>query len=103
MSSQTDQVRVIVIIHAKEGKKQELLDIFVPLVNPPRNREGNITYTFNSSIDDSNELMFDEVWENKEVYDKHYNNQESVNLRTKVQDLISKPLEYKLYKEITGP
>jgi quinol monooxygenase YgiN len=100
--NQSNQVRVIVLIHAKEGKKQELLDLFVPLVNPPRKRDGNVTYTFNMSIEDPNELLFDEVWESKEAYDKHYNNQESVDLRAKVQDLISKPLEYKLYKEITG-
>ncbi|MGD9535100.1 MAG: putative quinol monooxygenase [Candidatus Nitrosocosmicus sp.] len=102
MSNQSNQVRVIVLIHAKEGKKQELLELFVPLVNPPRKRDGNVTYTFNMSIEDPNELLFDEVWESKEAYDKHYNNQESVDLRAKVQDLISKPLEYKLYKEITG-
>jgi quinol monooxygenase YgiN len=103
MSSQNNQVRVIVLINAKEGKKQELLDLFMSLVNPPRNREGNVTYTFNSSIEDPNELLFDEVWESKEAYDKHYNNQESVDLRAKVQNLVSKPIEFKLYSEITGP
>jgi quinol monooxygenase YgiN len=103
MSSQNNQVRVIVLINAKEGKKQELLDLFMPLVNPPRKREGNVTYTFNSSIEDPNELLFDEVWESKEAYDKHYNNQESVDLRAKVQNLVSKPIEFKLYSEITGP
>ena len=103
MSSQSNQVRVIVLINAKEGKKQELLDLLIPLVNPPRKREGNVTYTFNKSIEDPNELLFDEVWESKEAYDKHYNNQESVDLRTKVQDLVSKPIEFRLYKEITGP
>ncbi len=103
MSSQSNQVRVIVLINAKEGKKQELLDLLMPLVNPPRKREGNVTYTFNKSIEDPNELLFDEVWESKEAYDKHYNNQESVNLRTKIQDLVSKPIEFKLYSEITGP
>lgn len=102
MSSQSNQVRVIVLINAKEGKKQELLDLFMPLVNPPRKREGNVTYTFNSSIEDPNELLFDEVWESKGAYDKHYNNQESVDLRAKVQDLVSKPIEFKLYSEITG-
>ena len=103
MSSQSNQVRVLVLINAKEGKRQELLDLFLPLVNPPRKREGNVTYTFNSSIDDPNELLFDEVWESKGAYDKHYNSQDSVNLRAKVQDLVSKPIEFKLYMEITGP
>lgn len=103
MSNQSNQVRVIVLINAKEGKKQELLDLFMPLVNPPRRREGNVTYTFNESIENPNELLFDEVWESKEAYDKHYNNQESVDLRAKIQDLVSKPIEFKLYSEIKGP
>lgn len=103
MSTQSNQVRVIVLINAKEGKKQELLDLLMPLINPPRKREGNISYTFNSSIEDSNELLFDEVWESKEAYDKHYNSQESVELRAKVQNLVSKPIEFKLFREITAP
>ena len=103
MSSQSNQLRVIVLINAKEGKKQELLDLFIPLVYPQRKREGNVTYTFNGSIEDPNELLFDEVWESKEAYDKHYNNQESVDLRAKVLDLVSKPIEFKLYREITSP
>lgn len=103
MSTQNNQVRVIVLINAKEDKKQEILDLLLPLVNPPRKRGGNISYTFNSSIDDPNEFLFDEVWESKEAYDKHYNNQESVDLRAKVQDLVSKPMEFKLFREFTGP
>jgi len=103
MSSQSNHLRVIVLINAKEGKKQELLDLFIPLVNPQRQREGNVTYTFNGSIQDPNELLFDEVWESKEAYDKHYNNQESVDLRAKVLDLVSKPIEFKLYRDFTGP
>ncbi|VFJ13171.1 putative quinol monooxygenase [Candidatus Nitrosocosmicus franklandus] len=102
MSTPNNQVRVIVLINAKEGKKQELLDLFMPLINPPRKREGNISYTFNSSIEDPNELLFDEVWESKEAYDKHYNSQESVELRAKVQNLVSKPIEFKLFREITA-
>ncbi|CAN5830842.1 hypothetical protein BH23THE1_BH23THE1_22330 [soil metagenome] len=74
----------------------------MPLVNPPRKREGNVTYTFNESIEGPNELLFDEVWESK-AYEKHYNNQESVDLKTKVQDLVSRLIEFKLYSEITGP
>ena len=101
MSSQSNRIRVIVLINAKEGKIKSHY-IFMLLVNPPRKREGNVTYTFNSSIEDPNELLFDEVWESKEAYDKHYNNQESVDLRAKVQDLVSKPIEFKLYSEITG-
>ena len=101
-NSESSQIRVIVLINAKEGKKQELLDLLVPLVDPPRKREGNLIYTFNSSIENPNELLFDEVWDSKDSYDKHYHSQESVALRSKIQDLVSRPIEFKQYKEITG-
>jgi len=101
-SSESSQIRVIVLINAKEGKKQELLDLLVPLVDPPKKREGNIIYTFNSSIENPDELLFDEVWDSKESYDKHYQSQASVALRSKIQDLVSRPIEFKQFKEITG-
>ncbi len=101
-NNESSQIRVIVIINAKEGKKQELLDLLVPLVDPPRKREGNLIYTFNSLIDNPNELLFDEVWDSRESYNKHYDSQESAALRSKIQDLVSRPIEFKIYKEITS-
>ena len=102
-NNESSQIRVLVFVYAKEGKKQELLNLLVPLVNPPRKREGSLIYTFNSSMENPNELLFDEVWDSKESYDKHYNSQESIALRAKIQDLVSRPIEFKLYKGITGP
>lgn len=101
-NSESSHIRVMVLINAKEGKKQELLDILVPLVDPPRKREGNLIYTFNSSIENPNELLFDEVWESKESFDKHYQSEESVALRSKIKGLVSRPIEFKQFKEITG-
>ena len=57
---------------------------------------------FNSSIENPNELLFDEVWESKEVYNKHFQSQESIDLRAKLQDLVSKPTEFKIFKQIDG-
>ncbi len=71
-------------------------------MDPPRKREGNITYTFDSSTQHPNEFLFDEVWDSKESYDKHYQRQESGEIRSKLQDLVSKPIEFKTFKEIKG-
>ncbi|CAN5675904.1 hypothetical protein BH23THE1_BH23THE1_26760 [soil metagenome] len=101
-NNESSHVRVIVLINAKEGKKEELLKLLVPLVDPPRKREGNLFYTFNSSIDNPNELLFDEVWDTRESYNKHYESNESVALRSKIQDLVSRPIEFKIFKEITS-
>jgi quinol monooxygenase YgiN len=102
-NNEGSHIRVIVLIDAKEGKKQEIMNLLVPLIDPPRKREGNITYTFNSSIDSPNELLFDEVWDSKESYDMHYQSNESVDLRSKLQDLVAKPIEFKMFKEIKAP
>ncbi len=101
-NKESSQIRVIVLINAKEGRRQELLDLLVPLVDPQRKREGNLIYTFNSSIENPNELLFDEVWDSKESYNKHYQSQESVALRSKIQELVSRPIEFKQFKEITS-
>ncbi len=38
--------------------------------------------------------------ENKEAYNKHFQSQESIDLQAKLQDLVSKPIEFKIFKEI---
>jgi quinol monooxygenase YgiN len=36
----------LVLIEAKEEHRQKIMDLLLPFVNPPRNREGNIFYPF---------------------------------------------------------
>ena len=54
------QVRVLAFIEVKEGKRQELLDILISIIEPSRKEEGNISYFLNYSIDNPNEMVFDE-------------------------------------------
>lgn len=101
-SKESSQIRVIVLIEAKEETKQKIMDLLLPLINPPRKREGNIYYSFNSSIENPNELLFDEIWESQEAYNKHYQNAKSAELRSKIENLVAKPIEFKKFKEITS-
>ena len=93
-------VRVLATLEAKEGKLSELLNILLPIVEVSRNEDGNISYILNSSLDRPNELLFDEVWSSRETFDKHYNQKESKENREKIADLIVKPLEIKLFREM---
>ncbi len=93
-------VRVLATLEAKEGKLSELLNILLPIVEASRKEDGNISYILNSSIDRPNELLFDEVWSNRETFDKHYNQKESKEIREKITDLILKPLQIKLYRDL---
>lgn len=93
-------IRVLAFLEAIEGKRQELLNILIPIVEPSRKEEGNISYILNSSIDNSNKILFDEVWSNKETFNKHYNSPQSEENRNKIKNLIVKPMEIQLFKEI---
>jgi quinol monooxygenase YgiN len=99
-SDKSSQIRVIVLVEAKEENRQKIMDLFLPLVNPPRKREGNIFYSLYSSVENPNELMFDEVWESKEAYERHYQNNESIDLRSKLKDLVVRPIEFKIFTEV---
>ncbi len=94
-------VRVLAFLEAKEGKRQELLNILVPIVEPSRKEEGNISYVLNSSTENPNEIMFDEVWSSKDTFDKHYESPQSYKNREKVGGLLVRPMEVKLCTEIT--
>lgn len=94
-------VRVLAFLEAHEEKRQELLDILVPLVEPARKEEGNIAYVLNSSADNPNEILFDEVWSSKDTFDKHYERPQSYENRERVSGLLVRPMEVKIYTEIT--
>lgn len=94
-------VRVLAFLEAKEGKRDELLSILVSIVEPSRKEEGNISYVLNSSTENPNEIMFDEVWSSKDTFVKHYESPQSYKNRERVGGLLVRPMEVKLYTEIT--
>lgn len=101
-TNQNHPVRVLAFLEAKEGKRQELINILVPIVEPSRKEEGNILYVLNYSMENPNEILFDEIWSNKNTFDKHYQQPKSYENRDKIKDLLIKPMEVKIYAEVTG-
>ncbi len=97
--SPNSPVRVLAFLEAKEGKRQELMNILVPLIESSRKEEGNIAYVLHSSVENPNELLFDEVWSSKDTFDEHYQKPDSYEARSKVANLLARPMEIKLYKE----
>lgn len=71
-NNENSKLRVIIISEAKEGKRQELLDLVVPLLKLAKKEEGNISYDLYSSTENPNEFLIDEVWSSKEIFNKHY-------------------------------
>jgi quinol monooxygenase YgiN len=99
--NENSPVRVLAFLEAKEGKRQELLNVLVPIVEPSRKEEGNISYVLNSSTENPNEILFDEVWSSKYTFDKHYESPQSYKNRERVGGLLVRPMEVKMYTEIT--
>ena len=100
-SNGNSPLRVLAFLEAKEGKRQELLNILVPIAEPSRKEEGNVSYVLNSSTEKPNEILFDEVWSSKDMFDKHYESPQSYKTREKMGNLLVRPMEVKLYMEIT--
>jgi quinol monooxygenase YgiN len=96
----SSSVRVLAFLEVKEGKRQDLLNILIPIIEPSRKEEGNMSYFLNYSIDNPNEMMFDEVWSNKDSFDKHYQSSYSQENRNKIKDLLISPMTIKIFKEI---
>jgi quinol monooxygenase YgiN len=95
-------VRILAFLETKgkEDERQEIIKILIPISEYSRKEEGNITYTLNSSIDNPNHIMIDEVWSTKEKFDKHYNSIQSNENRNKIKDLLAKPMEIRIFKQI---
>lgn len=97
---ENSSIRVLAILESKDETRQELMDILVPLVNPAREEEGNISYDLYCSNENPNEFLFDELWSNKEAFAKHYERPKSYKDREMVRRLLTKPLQIKTYVEI---
>lgn len=96
------KVRVIVIFDAKEENKQKVLDNLNSLVDMGKQREGNISFDLYVSTENPNELLIDQLWSNKTVYDEHYNSQDTAEIRDTVTPLLVQPPLFKVYTEINN-
>ncbi len=97
MNSKT---RVLVTLEVKEGKKQDILNILIPLSEQAKKREGVLSHDLYFSTQNPNELLIDHLWSSKEIFDKHFNSPEATKVRETINSLLVKPLQIKTYTEI---
>lgn len=93
------KIRVLATLEAIPEKRQDLLNYLNSLLKPARAEEGNISYDLYFSTENQNEFLFDEVWTNKEAFDKHYQSPKSYKDRDVVSEMLVKPLKIKTYLE----
>ena len=96
------KVRVIVIFDAKEENRQEVLNNLNTLTEMGKQREGNISFDLYASTENPNELLIDQLWSNKTVYDEHYNSPDTAEIRDTVTPLLVQPPLFKVYTEINN-
>lgn len=95
-----NSIRVLAFFHAKKNKGTELEKILLGLVEPTRGEEGNISYVLHRQTDDPDNLLFDEIWVNREALNKHLKKPYIESLSGKIEHLLQDPLRIEVYREI---
>jgi quinol monooxygenase YgiN len=93
-------LRLLAFLEAKKGHGQELMNILLTLVKPTLEEDGNIAYVPHFSFDNPDEILFDELWSDKEAIDNHLRQPYMKDLLPKIQHLLAKPLVLKTYSEV---
>ncbi len=66
-----DSIYIVVVIKAKEGHAQHVLDALWKLIEPTRAEDGNISYDMHRDIKNPNTFIFYEHWKSQEAIDEH--------------------------------
>lgn len=93
-------IRLIAIHLAKNGLGDQLLNILVKLIDHTCKEEGNIAYVLHRSVDNPDELMFDEIWVDKESLDLHLKQPCIISAVEQMTSILAKPVELRRYSEI---
>ena len=93
-------IRLIAIHSAKKGLGAQLQNILVKVIEPTRKEEGNIAYVLHRSKDNPDELMFDEIWVDKESLDLHLKQPYIISAVEQMTSILTKPVELRRYSEI---
>ena len=93
-------IRLIAIYSAKKGLGDQLEDILVKVIEPTRKEEGNIAYVLHRSMDNPDELMFDEIWVDKESLEMHLNQPYVTSAVDQMASILAEPVELRTYSEV---
>ena len=89
--------------YPKNKKNNEVKEIILAMVNPTRLEEGNEIYNlYEIKNDDGNNISFHlfEVYKDSRALEFHRNTSYYKNYRSKIVDLLDKPIEVKILNSI---
>ena len=93
-------IRLLAFFEVKKGRGKELEKILLKVIKPTRKESGNIAYVLHRSNDNPDELLFDEIWTDKESLEKHFKKPYKEDLDSNIEQLLAKEIELKVYSEI---
>ena len=97
------KIVVFASFYPKNKKDNEVKDIILAMVDPTRSEEGNEIYNFyEEKKDNDKNISFHlfEVYKDSAALDFHRNTSHYKNYRSKIADLLDKPIEVKVLKSI---
>ena len=97
------KVVILASFYPKNEKKNEVKEIILTMVNPTRAEEGNEIYNFYEvKNDDGKNISFHlfEIYKNPVALDFHKITSHYKNYRSKIVDLLDRPIEVKVLTSI---
>jgi quinol monooxygenase YgiN len=91
---------VIARVKAKQGKKDELKQALMSLIEPSRNDDGCINYDLHDSEDEEGQFMFHETWRDKEALAKHLSTPHLRDFISKADDLLEGEMNVSLWNKV---
>ena len=97
------KIIVFASFYPKKEKNNEVKEIILNMIAPTRAEEGNESYNFyETKKDDNKNISFHlfEIYKNSAALDFHRNTVHYKNYRSKIADLLDKPIEVKVLTPI---
>ena len=97
------KIIVIASFYPKQDKYNNVREILLSMINPTRSEEGNELYDLyeeNNTNDESKIFHLFEIYKDSKALDFHRNTTHYKDYRSKIIDLLSKPIEVKILSPI---
>ena len=97
------KIVVLASFYPKNEKNNEVKEIILAMIDPTRSEKGNEIYNFYEVKDDNDkEISFHlfEIYKDTSALDFHRNASYYKNYRSKIANLLDKPIEVKVLKSV---
>ena len=97
------KIIVLASFYPKKDKNSEAKEIILSMINPTRSEEGNEVYNFyeeKNNEDENTSFHLFEIYKDSAALDFHRNTSHYKNYRSKIIDLLDRPIEVKVLNSI---